>query len=45
MSVDFTSTQKLLNDIDEYLKWEDKQKERSEKVNNLKKKIYENSKK
>ena len=45
MSVDFKSTQKLLRDIDEYLKWDDKQKERSKKVNNLKNKINENNKK
>ena len=45
MSVDFKSTQKLLNDIDDYLKWDTKQKERSKKVNNLKKKINENNKK
>jgi hypothetical protein len=45
MSIDFKNTEKLLYDINEYLQWEDKQKKRSKKVNNLKKKIYENCKK
>jgi len=45
MSVDFKSTQKLLNNIIEYVNWDTKQQERSKKVNKLKKKIYENNKK
>jgi len=41
MAIDFKSTQKLLDNIIEYLNWDTKQKERSKKVNTLKKKINE----
>ena len=45
MSISFQSTQKLLRQMDEMLEWYEKQEKRSKKVNNLKKKIYENCKK
>lgn len=45
MSISFKDTEMLLQTIDDYMIWEEKQKERSKKINNLKKKIYENSKK